>query len=197
MLGSPLGYLYLQDGKNYYYIHGAMHNDTGYQGRLVYHSSASGYNYIANLDDGIKFSGDVSVSDNKITNIKADDVKANSKDAVNGDQLYNEQKARTEADTAINHKIGTFDNSKTYNYIDQTASISTNLTTLDTHVKKNAEDISKINTRIDTLDGNTVKYDDSTKSQEIRSQAKQIEPLKQENAEIKAQIAAILAKLNQ
>ena len=108
--------------------------------------------------------GDVSVSGNKITNIKAGDVKANSKDAVNGDQLYNEQKARTDADTAINTKIGTFDNSKTYNYIDKTASISTNLTTLDTHVKKNAEDISQINTRIDTLDGNAVKYDDSTKS---------------------------------
>ncbi|WP_293986230.1 YadA-like family protein [uncultured Megasphaera sp.] len=108
--------------------------------------------------------GDVSVSGNKITNIKAGEVKANSKDAVNGDQLYNEQQARTDADTAINNKIGTFDNSKTYNYIDKTASISTNLTTLDTHVKKNAEDISQINTRIDTLDGNAVKYDDSTKS---------------------------------
>ena len=108
--------------------------------------------------------GDVSVSNNKITNIKAGEVKENSKDAVNGDQLYNEQKARTDADTAINTKIGTFDNSKTYNYIDKTASISTNLTTLDTHVKKNAEDISRINTRIDTLDGNAVKYDDSTKS---------------------------------
>ena len=108
--------------------------------------------------------GDVSVSNNKITNIKAGEVKENSKDAVNGDQLYNEQKARTDADTAINTKIGTFDNSKTYNYIDKTASISTNLTTLDTHVKKNTEDISQINTRIDTLDGNAVKYDDSTKS---------------------------------
>ena len=108
--------------------------------------------------------GDVSVSNNKITNIKAGEVKENSKDAVNGDQLYNEQKARTDADTAINNKIGTFDNSKTYNYIDKTASISTNLTTLDTHVRKNADDISQINTRIDTLDGNAVKYDDSTKS---------------------------------
>ena len=108
--------------------------------------------------------GDVSVSDNKITNIKAGDVKENSKDAVNGDQLYNEQQAREAADTTINNKIGTFDDSKTYNYIDKTASISTNLTTLDTHVKKNADDISNINTRIDTLDGNAVKYDDATKS---------------------------------
>ena len=108
--------------------------------------------------------GDVNVSDNKVTNIKAGDVKENSKDAVNGDQLYNEQKARTDADTAINNKIGTFDDTKTYNYIDKTASISTNLTTLDTHVKKNADDISNLNTRIDTLDGNAVKYDDATKS---------------------------------
>ena len=108
--------------------------------------------------------GDVNVSDNKITNIKAGDVKANSKDAVNGDQLYNEQQAREAEDTAINNKIGTFDDTKTYNYIDKTASISTNLTTLDTHVKKNADDISNINTRIDTLDGNAVKYDDATKS---------------------------------
>lgn len=108
--------------------------------------------------------GDVNVSDNKITNIKAGDVKANSKDAVNGDQLYNEQQAREAEDTAINNKIGTFDDTKTYNYIDKTASISTNLTTLDTHVKKNADDISNINTRFDTLDGNAVKYDDATKS---------------------------------
>ena len=35
-----------------------------------------------------------------------------------------------------------------------------------------------------------------TQSQEIRSQAKQIEALRQENAEMKAQIAAILAKLD-
>ena len=35
-----------------------------------------------------------------------------------------------------------------------------------------------------------------TQSQEIRSQAKQIEAFRQENAEMKAQIAAILAKLD-
>ena len=70
---SPLGYLYLQDGKDYYYIHGAMQNDTGYKGRLVYNSSESGYNYIANLDDGIKFSGDVvDTSVNQTSNTTAD-----------------------------------------------------------------------------------------------------------------------------
>ena len=43
-----------------YYIHGTMHNDpTALQGRLVYNSSSTGYNYIANIDDGIKFTGDI------------------------------------------------------------------------------------------------------------------------------------------
>ena len=37
-----------------------MHNDpTALQGRLVYNSSSTGYNYIANIDDGIKFTGDI------------------------------------------------------------------------------------------------------------------------------------------
>lgn len=59
-VNSPLGYVYLQDGSENYYIHGTMNNaqDKNYQGRLVYNSSKSGYNYIANLDDGISFSGD-------------------------------------------------------------------------------------------------------------------------------------------
>ncbi|MBM6701896.1 YadA-like family protein [Megasphaera elsdenii] len=56
-VNSPLGYLYLQDGKNYYYIHGAMHGDTNYQGRLAYDTESSS-NYIANLDDGLTFTGD-------------------------------------------------------------------------------------------------------------------------------------------
>ena len=156
-----------------------LHESTDENGKVTYDlklaQNLTGITSISNQTTGAKIilgtdgattisGGDVSVSDNKITNIKAGEVKENSKDAVNGDQLYNEQKARTDADTAINNKIGTFDNSKTYNYIDKTASISTNLTTLDTHVKKNAEDISQINTRIDTLDGNAVKYDDSAKS---------------------------------
>ena len=156
-----------------------LHESTDENGKVTYDlklaQNLTGITSISNQTTGAKITlgtdgattisgGDVSVSDNKITNIKAGEVKENSKDAVNGGQLYNEQKARTDADTAINNKIGTFDNSKTYNYIDKTASISTNLTTLDTHVKKNAEDISQINTRIDTLDGNAVKYDDSAKS---------------------------------
>ena len=56
-VSSPLGYVYLRDGGNYYYLHGAMHGDTNYQGRLAY-DTESGSNYIANLDDGLKFTGD-------------------------------------------------------------------------------------------------------------------------------------------
>ena len=71
-VNSPLGYVYLQDGDNYYYIHGAMNNDTDYQGRLVYNSSKSGYNYIANLEDGISFSGDAVKAGSTTTNTTAD-----------------------------------------------------------------------------------------------------------------------------
>lgn len=71
---NPLGYMYLADGNNHYYVHGTMANDPkALQGRLVYNSSESGYNYIANLDDGIKFSGDVvDTSVNKTNNTTAD-----------------------------------------------------------------------------------------------------------------------------
>lgn len=71
-VNSPLGYVYLQDGDNYYYIHGAMNNDTDYQGRLVYNSSKSGYNYIANLEDGISFSGDAVKAGSTAKNTTAD-----------------------------------------------------------------------------------------------------------------------------
>lgn len=70
---SPLGYLYLQDGKNYYYVHGTMANDPkALQGRLVYNSSLTGYNYIANLEDGISFSGDAVKAGSTTTNTTAD-----------------------------------------------------------------------------------------------------------------------------
>lgn len=80
-VNSPLGYVYLQDGTENYYIHGTMNNaqDKNYQGRLVYNSSKSGYNYIANLDDGISFSGDrvgttttENVTKNKTVDMKLD-----------------------------------------------------------------------------------------------------------------------------
>ena len=90
-----------------------------------------------------------------ITNLKAGAVTEASKDAVNGSQLYAEQKARTDADTkltsdlaaetqartdadtAINNKIGTLD--KDGNYIKKDASVSSNLSTLDTQVKTTSD----------------------------------------------------------
>lgn len=66
---NPLGYMYLADGNNYYYVHGTMTSDPqALQGRLVYHSSLTGYNYIANLEDGISFSGDAVKAGSTTTN---------------------------------------------------------------------------------------------------------------------------------
>ncbi|WP_303229730.1 YadA C-terminal domain-containing protein [uncultured Dialister sp.] len=99
-----------------------------------------------------------------ITNLKAGEVKDTSKDAVNGSQLYAEQnartaadtkltndlaaetQARTDADTAINNKIGTLD--KDGNYIKKDASVSSNLSTLDTQVKTTSD---LIHTKGDTI----------------------------------------------
>ncbi|WP_415944223.1 ESPR-type extended signal peptide-containing protein [Megasphaera elsdenii] len=84
-VSSPLGYVYLQDGRNYYYLHGAMHGDTKYQGRLAYDSSESGYNYIANLDDGIKFSGDTKKDEKAVTvDTKLDSNAANNTLSITG-----------------------------------------------------------------------------------------------------------------
>lgn len=66
---NPLGYMYLADGNNSYYVHGTMTSDPqALQGRLVYNSSQTGYNYIANLEDGISFSGDAVKADSTKTN---------------------------------------------------------------------------------------------------------------------------------
>ena len=70
---NPLGYMYLADGDNHYYVHGTMANDPkALQGRLVYNSSLTGYNYIANLEDGISFSGDAVKAGSTTTNTTAD-----------------------------------------------------------------------------------------------------------------------------
>ena len=59
---SPLGYVYLTDNGKYYYIHGTTLEDAKdhkeLAGRLVYESEDRGYNYIADLDDGLKVTGD-------------------------------------------------------------------------------------------------------------------------------------------
>ena len=105
--------------------------------------------------------GDVNVSGNKVTNLGKGSVTEGSRDAVTGDQLYTEQKAREDADTTINKKIGSLDQNG--NYIQKDASISTNLSTLDTHVKQNADDITNIQKSVSDLDKNAVKYDGDAK----------------------------------
>ena len=129
-----------------------------------------------------------------IKNLKAGEVAETSKDAVNGSQLYAEQKARTDADTkltsdlsaekqaretadtAINNKLGTLDANG--NYIQKDASVSSNLNTLDTQVKANADAISKekqdreaaitnITNDIGNLSDSAVKYDADTNKTKI------------------------------
>lgn len=68
-----------------------------------------------------------------ITNIKDGALTDSSMDAVTGKQLYAEQTARESADTTLTNKIGNLD-VNTY-YIKKDASVSTNLTALDTNLK--------------------------------------------------------------
>ena len=108
-----------------------------------------------------------------LTNVKAGALSDSSTDAVNGSQLYAEQQARTQADTDLSNKIGTLDTNG--NYIQKDASVSSNLSTLDTQVKSNADAIDKeksdretaitnITNNIGDLSNNAVKYDaDSNK----------------------------------
>lgn len=75
-----------------------------------------------------------------ISNVKDGALSDSSTEAVAGKQLYAEQSARTAADTAITNKIGAL--SANGNYIQKDASVSSNLSTLDTQVKTNADAIS-------------------------------------------------------
>ena len=101
-----------------------------------------------------------------ITNLKAGEVAETSKDAVNGSQLYAEQKARTDADTAINNKIGALDANG--NYIQKDASISSNLSTLDTQVKSNADSIQKNSDLIHTnTAGDTIQIGENSTATKI------------------------------
>lgn len=68
-----------------------------------------------------------------ITNIKDGTLSDSSMDAVTGKQLYAEQTARESADTTLTNKIGSLDVDKYY--IKKDASVSTNLTALDTNLK--------------------------------------------------------------
>ena len=108
-----------------------------------------------------------------LTNVKAGVLSDSSMDAVNGSQLYAEQTSRTQADTDLSNKIGTLDANG--NYIQKDASVSSNLNTLDTHVKANADAIGQektdreaaitnITNNIGDLSNSAVKYDaDSNK----------------------------------
>ncbi|KGI89338.1 ESPR-type extended signal peptide-containing protein [Megasphaera elsdenii] len=74
-----------------------------------------------------------------ITNVKDGALSDSSTDAVTGKQLYAEQTARE----ALITKIGTLDADGSYSYIQKDGSVSSNLSTLDTQVKANADAISK------------------------------------------------------
>lgn len=76
-----------------------------------------------------------------ITNVQDGAVSDSSTDAVTGKQLYAEQTARTGADTDLSNRIGTLDTDGTY--IKKGVPVSSNLSTLDTQVKANADAISK------------------------------------------------------
>ncbi len=111
-----------------------------------------------------------------ITNLKDGALSDSSTDAVTGKQLYAEQQARDAADTAINNKLGTLDANG--NYIQKDASVSSNLNTLDTQVKANADAVSKekqdreaaitnITNNIGNLSDSAVKYDADTNKTKI------------------------------
>ena len=111
-----------------------------------------------------------------ITNVKDGALSDSSTDAVTGKQLFAEQTARTQADTALSDRIGTLDNNG--NYIQKDASVSSNLNTLDTHVKANADAIGQektdreaaitnITNNIGDLSNSAVKYDANTNKGKI------------------------------
>lgn len=79
-----------------------------------------------------------------ITNVKDGAVSGSSTDAVTGKQLYAEQTARTGADTDLSNRIGTLDTDGTY--IKKGASVSSNLSTLDTHIQTNDSNIKALQT---------------------------------------------------
>lgn len=101
-----------------------------------------------------------------ITNVKDGSVTKDSKDAVNGGQLYGEQQARTDADiklrndlttetnerkaadTAINNKIGSLD--KDGSYIKKENNVSQNLSALDSGLKATS-DLINTNDKRDTI----------------------------------------------
>lgn len=95
-----------------------------------------------------------------ITNVKDGVLSDSSTDAVTGKQLYAEQTARETLTT----KIGTLDANGNYNYIQEDASVSSNLSTLDTQVKANADAVAtKVSIDASNI-GNNLKKTDGTKA---------------------------------
>ena len=105
------------------------------------------------------------------------EVAENNTGLVTGGTVYTavnaETAARTKADTALSDRIGTLNANG--NYIQKDGSVSSNLSTLDTQVKANADAINKektdreaavtnVTSTVSTLSDNAVKYDtDSNK----------------------------------
>lgn len=98
----------------------------------------------------------ISVSkDGKVESENTDLVTGGTVNTAINTAVNAEQTARSSADTALNNKIGTLDANGSY--IQKDASVSSNLSTLDTQVKANADKVS-------TLSDSAVKYDtDSNK----------------------------------
>lgn len=90
-----------------------------------------------------------------ITNVEDGALSDSSTDAVTGKQLYAEQTAREAAIGELNAKG---------NYIQKDASVSSNLSTLDTQVKTNADAVvTKVNINASNI-GNNLKQADGTKA---------------------------------
>lgn len=102
-------------------------------------------------------------------------VESGNKGLVTGGTVYTavnaEQTAREAGDTTLTNKIGTLDANG--NYIQKDASVSSNLSTLDTRVKTNADAIStektdretavtNVTNTVNTLSDSAVKYDDDS-----------------------------------
>ena len=111
-----------------------------------------------------------------ITNVKDGALSDSSTDAVTGKQLYAEQQARTQAVTDLTNKVGSLDGNG--NYIQKDASVSSNLSTLDTQVKSNADAIDKektdrenaitnVTNNLNSLTDSAVQYDADTNKTKV------------------------------
>lgn len=69
--------------------------------------------------------------DTSLTGVAAGEIAKNSKDAVNGGQLYDEQEARKAADKELDNRIGSLDAGGSYSYIKYGNNLSQNLAALD------------------------------------------------------------------